>query len=138
MLETGTEFGSRAARRLREELIIWLTTVRGDSLPQPSPVWFHWDGETFLIYSRPNTPKLRNIERNPKVALNLDGDGRGGDIVVISGEARIDADAPPARDIVAYVEKYREPIARIGMTPDGFAEAYSVAVRVTPANLRGH
>ena len=119
MLDTGTEFGSRAARRLREELIIWLTTVRGDGLPQPSPVWFHWDGETFLIYSRPNTPKVRNIEGNSKVALNLDGDGRGG-------------------DIAAYIEKYRENIARIGMTPESFAADYSVAVRVTPTNLRGH
>ena len=138
MLDTGTEFGSRAARRPREELIIWLTTVRGDGLPQPSPVWFHWDGETFLIYSRPNTPKVRNIEGNSKVALNLDGDGRGGDIVVISGEARIDADAPPAHDVAAYIEKYRENIARIGMTPESFAADYSVAVRVTPTNLRGH
>jgi hypothetical protein len=30
------------------------------------------------------------------------------------------------------VEKYRRSIARIGFDPEGFARAYSVALRVTP------
>ena len=137
-LDTSTPFGARVERRLREEQIGWLTTVRGDGLPQPSPVWFLWDGETILIYSQPGAPKLRNIAGNPKVALNLDSDGRGGDIVILSGEARVDAGAPPAHEVAAYVEKYREGIAGIGMAPEGFAAAYSVAVRMTPAGLRGH
>ena len=138
MLDTTTDFGARVARGLRDERIIWLTTVRADRTPQPSPVWFLWDGESFLIYSRPETPKLRNLERNPTVALNLDGDGRGGDIVVFTGRAEILTGAPPANEVVEYVDKYREYIARIEMTPDSFAQAYAVALRVTPTGLRGH
>ena len=38
MIDTMTEFGARVERRLREEPVIWLTTVRDDLLPQPSPV----------------------------------------------------------------------------------------------------
>jgi hypothetical protein len=38
MLDT-TEAGGRANRRLREELIAWLTTVRSDGQPQSVPVW---------------------------------------------------------------------------------------------------
>ena len=34
MLETTTEAGGRADRRLREEKISWLTTVRSDGQPQ--------------------------------------------------------------------------------------------------------
>jgi hypothetical protein len=30
------------------------------------------------------------------------------------------------------VEKYRQSIARIGLEPESFARAYSVALRVTP------
>ena len=45
MLDETTEFGTRAARRLREEIIGWLTTVTPDGQPQPIPVWFVWDGE---------------------------------------------------------------------------------------------
>ena len=137
-LDTTTEFGARVARRLREEWIGWLTTIDADHTPQPSPVWFLWDGAGLLIYSRPDTPKLRNIERNPRVALHLDGDGRGGDIVVLTGEARIAPDAPPADAVPDYVAKYREAMTRIGMTPESFAAGYSVAIRLTPTRLRGH
>ncbi len=86
-------------------------------------MWFLWDGETFLIYSRPGTHKLRHIVRNPKVALNLDGDGLGGDIVVIAGEVHVDEDAPAADKVPAYVEKYREGFARIRMSPQEFARS---------------
>ncbi len=49
MLDTTTEAGGRAERRLREEEIAWLTTVRSDGQAQSVPVWFFWDGEKFLI-----------------------------------------------------------------------------------------
>lgn len=137
-IDTTTDFGKRVERRLREETIIWLTTVRRDGTPQPAPVWFLWDGETVLMYSRPNQQKERNIAHNAKVALHFDGDGRGGDIIVLTGEARIVTDAPPATDVPAYVEKYAESIKRIGMDAASFAAAYSVAIRIMPTNVRGH
>ena len=137
-IDTSTEFGARVERRLREETIGWQTMVGADGTPQPSPVWFLWDGETVLVYSRPGTPKLRNIEGNPRVSLNLHADGRGGDIVVLTGEARIDGAAPPADAVPAYLAKYREAMGRIGMTPEAFAAAYSVPIRMTPTRLRGH
>jgi PPOX class probable F420-dependent enzyme len=136
-LNTTTEFGERVARRLRDEIVVWLTTVRADHTPQPSPVWFLWDGEAFLIYSRPQTQKLRNIERHPVVAVNLNSDGQGDDNIIITGEARVVADAPPATQVAAYIAKYEQPIAHIQMTPDSFAAAYSVAIRITPTGIRG-
>jgi PPOX class probable F420-dependent enzyme len=137
-LDTSTEFGARVERRLREERVIWLTTVRPDGTPEPSPVWFLWEGDTFLIYSRPDTPKLRNIELNPRVALHLEGNGRGGDIVVVIGEAGVSPNDPPADQVPAYVEKYTELIDRNGWTPHAFASDYSVPIRVRFGSLRGH
>lgn len=133
-----SDFGRRVARRLGDEIVAWLTTVRRDGLPQPSPIWFLWDGESFLIYSRPRTQKLRNIEANPLVAVNLDGNGRGGDIVVVAGEARIAEDEPPAHEVPEYVEKYRDGFARLGMSAEEFAAAYAVPLRVRATALRGH
>lgn len=135
MLDTTTEAGGRAERRLREEEIAWMTTVRPDGQPQSVPVWFLWEGETFLVYSQPKRrqgQKLRNIERNPRVGLNLNSNAQGGDVVRAEGTAEIVEDAPPATEVPEYVEKYRDAIARIGFDPDGFARAYSVAIRVTP------
>ena len=73
--------------------------------PQPSPVWYHWDGQTFLIYSQPDAAKLRNIGRQPSVALTFDGDGRGGDIIIITGRAVIDPATPPAIAAPAYLDR---------------------------------
>jgi PPOX class probable F420-dependent enzyme len=138
-IDTKSEFGGRAERRLRNDLIYWLVTTGPDGTPQPSPVWALWDDDgTFLIYSQPDTPKLANVASRPRVALHMDGDGRGGDIVIVTGEARIDRAASPADRVPAYVAKYKEGMRRIGMTPESFARAYSVAMRVTPTRLRGH
>jgi len=139
MIDQGSEFGKRAAQRLRDELIAWLTTVDRAGTPQPIPVWFLWDGDSsVLVYSQPDTPKLRNIGANPRVSLNLDGDGRGGDIVVLLGEAHVAEAEPPARDVPAYLEKYRDAMAANSWSADEFTRLYSVPIRVTLSRLRGH
>jgi len=138
VLDTTTEFGSRAARRLRDEIIGWLTTVDPDGTPQPVPVWFLWDGaRSILLYSRPGTPKLRNVERSPRVSLSLDSDRAGGDIVVCLGDLGV-SDDPPADRVPAYVEKYAGPIAALGWTPESFAADYSVPLRIALTRIRGH
>lgn len=139
MIEMKTEFGARVERRLHDEAIAWLVTVRADGTPQASPVWYLWDGAEFLIYSQPNTPKLRNIARNPKVGIHLNGDPRGNDIVIFTGEARVDPAAPPAHEVPAMVSKYRDSLRAVGST-EAFARTmygYSVAIRVKPTRLRG-
>jgi PPOX class probable F420-dependent enzyme len=133
VLDTTTEAGGRAERRLHEEEIAWLTTVRQDGQPQSVPVWFLWDGQTFLIYSQPGRQKLRNIETNSRVDLNLNSNAHGGEVVRAEGVAEIVEDAPLANEVPEYVEKYSAAIARIGFDPEGFARAYSVPLRVTPS-----
>jgi PPOX class probable F420-dependent enzyme len=137
VIDFGTELGARAARHLTDEIVVWLTTVTPRGAPLPMPVWFVWDGaESVTMHSRPGA-RVRNIEANPHVSLNFAGDGRGGDIVVLSGDARIERDAPADQDR-DYLSKYHEHIARIGMTPATFAEHYSVPVRIRLERLRGH
>jgi PPOX class probable F420-dependent enzyme len=138
MIDLSSTFGQRVQRRLKEERIIWLTTVSESARPQPRPVWFLWDGETFMIYSRPNTFKLQHLQNNPNVALHLDGNGMGGDIVVFIGVAEIPEDALPANEVTPYVEKYRDGMERLNMTPEVFGDSYSVPIRVKPLSLRGH
>lgn len=136
--DPSTPFGERVARRLRDERIIWLTTVGSDGMPQPNPVWFLCDGVSFLIYNLKDAKRLAHIRANPHVALHFDGNGQGGDIVVFTGDARIATDEPPADRNQAYVAKYQQFITRGFQTPQRFAERYPVAVRVTPTRVRGH
>ena len=127
---------SRAEQRLRDKLIIWFTTVSPSGQPQTSAVWFLWDGEAFLIYSLPGTARTRNIEANPRVSLNLDGDGQGGAVVTIEGMARIDLEAPASTEVPEYSAKYRQKIAGHGWTPESFAVDYPIPILITPARAR--
>ena len=137
MLDPSTEFGRRVSDQLKSELVIWLTTVGPDNTPQPRPVWFLWDGTSALIYSQPSTHKLRHIARVPRASLNFSTDAEGHEVAVLTGEAHVDVDAPPADRHPEYIAKYRKAIADLGMTPAEFAREYSTAIRVTPTRVRG-
>jgi PPOX class probable F420-dependent enzyme len=126
---------TEAARRLQEEPIIWLTTVTKAGQPQSTPVWFLWDGEEFSIYGSMDGPKTRNIERNPRVSLHLDGNGRGGGNVIFEGTARVDADGPRADAVPAFLDKYDSLIAQ-RWTPASFADEYPHLILVVPTRIR--
>lgn len=138
MVDQSTELGARAAGHLRDEIVVWLTTVTPSGAPLPSPVWFLWDSaDSVLMYSMPGA-RVRNLESNPRVTLNFAGDGLGGDIVVFSGTAGPAPELPAADANPGYLAKYAARIERIGMTPETFAERYSVPVRIELGRLRGH
>lgn len=137
MVDFSSNFGQHVAERLSEEKIIWLTTVDGKDYPQTRPVWFLWQGKTILIFSRPEGFKVKHVENNPKVSLNLDGDGQGGDIVVLLGKAEISKESIPEYQFERYFEKYEQGMKRLGLTPEEFSKLYSVALVVTITALRG-
>ena len=136
MLDLDSPAGARADRRLRSELILWLTTVRADGQPQSSPVWFLWDGATCLLFSQPGAQKLRNLAANPLVAVHLESDGTGEKVLTVDGTAAVDPDAPASDRLEEYQRKYRDGIHALGMTPAELARDFSVAVRVRPTRLR--
>jgi len=115
---------------------IWFTTVRADGMPQPTPVWFVRDGDTFLIYTTDGAQKAKNIAAQPKVALGL-ANGDAGDFFVVQGEAIIDQSIPKPTQMPAYFQKYKDSIAEIGMTPDTFDQTFSMPIRITPTLVRG-
>jgi PPOX class probable F420-dependent enzyme len=137
VIDSNTEFGRRVTERLRDDEQLWLTTVRSDGTPQPSLIWFYWDGETFLIYSQPNAPKLRNIAANPRVSLNFQANEEGEDVVILTGTAVLDPTASPSNLHDEYQRKYAKAIARIKYTPESLAAEFSAAMRVTPTRVRG-
>lgn len=137
--EPGSAFGKRVRRRLREERVIWFTSVGADGTPHPNPVWFWWDRDRgdVLVYSRPDARRLANIRFRPRVALHFDGNRRGGDIVVLRGTATVDEQAPPAHRLRGYATKYRAGMVRVSGGPAEFSEEYSVAIRVAVTRVRG-
>jgi PPOX class probable F420-dependent enzyme len=135
MFDLETPAGVRADHRLRTEQILWLVTVRPDGQPQASPVWFLWDGQAFLVFSQPTARKLRNLAANPRVAVHLDSDGAGGDVVTIEGTATVEPE-PPAGKLEAYLAKYRRGIESIGSTAEQLTKDYSVAITIRADRAR--
>jgi PPOX class probable F420-dependent enzyme len=137
MIDESTEFGARVGRHLREELIVWLTTVTASGAPLPRPVGFVWDGgENVSVYSQPGA-RIRNIGRNPKVTLNFGGDGEGGDIVILSGTAHVDESGPSAVEDAAFVAKYATEFERFGMTGEAYAQRFRIPVRIRLTAVNG-
>jgi PPOX class probable F420-dependent enzyme len=137
MIDFSTALGQRALRLLRMERVVWLTTVGPDGTPQPRPVWFIGEGDSLLVYSEPKAHKIAHLEANPGVAVHFNTDREGSEVTVLTGTARIDRGAPRADQNREYLDKYRQGIADLDMTPEGFANDYSVPVRISLTRLRG-
>lgn len=121
---------------LDQEVIGFLTAVRGDGQPQTSPIWYIRDGEDIVIYNRPAARRLRSIKANPHVALNLRADRGARSGVTLEGTAVVESGLPPAKDFAGYEEKYAEEIAGLGWTPQSFSDDYPFGIRMTVTRVR--
>ena len=139
MLSLNTKFGRVAKKHLMSEYFVWLTTVDATGTPQPRPVWFIWEKDSFLIFSQAKAHKLKHIQKNPQISLHFNTADKKGEkrLIVFTGTARFDKSAAPAHKLRAYLKKYKEGIVGLGATPEQFAGEYSVAIRITPTKLRG-
>jgi PPOX class probable F420-dependent enzyme len=136
VFDSGSQSDAHALERLRTDMIGWLTTVTPDGQPQTLPIWFLWEDGEVLVYGDRRAKRNANIATNPRVALHLNDDGRGNDIVFLEGEARVDASVPPIPENPAYLAKYREWIARELESPEEMATIYNVPLRIRPTRGR--
>jgi len=131
-----TDLGRRLRRRLDEDRVVWMTTVAADGTPQPNPVWFITEGDELLVWNRPDAHRLAHVRRRPRATLNFNSNASGGDILVITGEARQVDEAPLPHEVPAYVEKYGDAMRRISGSLEGFSRAYPVLLRIRPDRVR--
>jgi PPOX class probable F420-dependent enzyme len=129
-------FNEKARARLEREPVIWMTTVRSDGQPQTSVVWFLLEDDEILVYSKDGTIRNKSVVANPRVSLNLDGDGEGSSIVTMEGTARLDSATPAPQDNPAYLEKYLSRIEQNGWTPEVFGRDYPVPIRIKVDKVR--
>ena len=137
--DPATPAGKSVAHRLHDEPFVWLTTVDEEGVPQPLPVTFLWDEAqaTFLTYSLPESERgrLAHIRQNPRVALHFEGSG--GDYIIITGEAVVSVDDPPAAQVPAWVAKYQEVYPQLlGMTLKQAGTSATIPLRIRPLTLR--
>ena len=138
MRDSKAKLEREAEKVIKKEFVIWLTTVDSGQAPQPRPVWFIWDNDTFLIFSRSKAYKIQHIKQNDSVSLHFNCDDRASaNVIIYIGKAVLDGNSPPSHKVPAYLRKYGKAIKEMGMTPEEFSDEFSVAIRIKPTSLRG-
>lgn len=88
----------RIERVLTMTNIGYLGTVRKDGSPIVSPLEFYADGFTLYIFPQPNSPKIKAMQRDPRVAIAIANPMAGWACVMgcqIFGKATLlDVDSP--------------------------------------------
>lgn len=123
---------ARILRFLEREPVVWLSTVRPDGGPHLVPIWFLWDGEAILVFSKPNAQKVRNLRERGSVMLALGDADDDFDVGVLEGSAEL-LDRP-TREVMpaAHVAKYASQLATLGLTAEAYAATYSQVIRIRP------
>ena len=135
VLDLTQERHAHIDQRLHNDYVIWLHSTRPDGRPHAVVVWFLWDGESVLIFSRPKNQKVSNIQHNQNVLLALDNTNNGDDPITIEGTATLLTHGAADATLESYVKKYGEGIKELGFTPEQMATEYSQAIRITPTRV---
>jgi PPOX class probable F420-dependent enzyme len=88
-----------ARKLLESDALAHLVTINPDGSPQVSIVWVGLDGDEIVSAHLPLHRKLRNIQRDPRVSLSLEGTNTNPiglrEYLVVHGRARITEGGAP-------------------------------------------
>jgi PPOX class probable F420-dependent enzyme len=124
------ELTQEVSDRLSSDQYGWLTTVAKSGQPVPRLLWFYFDGADVIVYSMPDAAKVRHIRNHPRVSLNLDSDGNGAGIIIVGGNATVDAEGIDPLGDEQYRAKYGELAASFGFSEE-FLAAYNTRLRIS-------
>ena len=118
---------------LRAPSTCYIATSMPDGSPQLTQVWVDTDGEHVVINTVAGFQKLRNVERDPRVALAVSDPANPSSYVQIRGDV-VETTAEGAREhIDALSQKY------LGRPYPGFGgnSMERVIVRIAPRRISG-
>ena len=95
-----------AQELLNSANVAHLAYIWRDETPRVIPIWFHWDGETIVLGSPPNAPKVDVLPNNSKVALTIDRDEWPYHALLIRGTAHVETVEGVTPEYAACAERY--------------------------------
>jgi PPOX class probable F420-dependent enzyme len=126
-----------ALKLLESDALAHLVTLNIDGSPQLSCVWVGVDGDEIVSGHMMRRRKVRNVERDPRVVLSLEGPGindRGlREYLVVHGRARVQAGGAAAL-LQELAHVYLGP--EVVFPPPG-SDAPGYVLRVTPERVGG-
>jgi PPOX class probable F420-dependent enzyme len=111
-----------------------LVDLRADGSAHVTPVWVDYDGEHVLVNSAYGRCKVRNIERDPRVAIDvLPADDQQSGYVSVTGTAElVDEDADE------HIDKLAKKYLGLDEYPYRAPGERRVIIRITPERVDLH
>ena len=113
-----------------------LVTVNRDGSPQVTIVWVGLDGDDIVVGKLMVDQKVRNIRRDPRVALSIEAEGSFHGMqhyLVVEGEAQVEEGGAPEL-LRALAQVYIGPGTDFPPMPNPPA---GFVIRITPTRVRG-
>jgi PPOX class probable F420-dependent enzyme len=131
------EIHPEARKLIESDRLAHMVTLNPDGSPQVSCVWVGLDGDEIVSGHLPRNQKVKNVERDPRVAISIEGEGMSHGALrhylVIHGSARIqEGGAAELLQRLAHV--YLGPDVKFPPTDDPPA---GYVIRTTPERFGG-
>jgi nitroimidazol reductase NimA-like FMN-containing flavoprotein (pyridoxamine 5'-phosphate oxidase superfamily) len=94
-----------------------IATTNDEGWPMVSPVWYAWDGSSFLIVGKERTSYIQNLRRDPRCGVLVDNTGLPYKRVSVLGEAEFlptafDWETPTTEMVLRYLGEVGLPYAQ--------------------------
>lgn len=121
---------------LREPRIADLATLNADGSPHIAPVWYRYDGEVVKVFTQTTAVKVRNIRRDPRVALSVAAQQAPYGYVIVNGAASISDDGIPD-EVRAMAIHYKGEVEGETYIRQALAEMTFCLITITPTKIIG-
>jgi len=140
MLDRADQLQAEILERLEREEYGFLITVRPDGRPHAVPICFLYENDSIVIFSVPDSVKVRNIRGNQRVCLALESFGFDTYFsVVVEGTAELVDEPSNWLRYPPYNAKYAPLSQRIfgrDHVPEEYAAQFSQVIRMTHLKIR--
>jgi nitroimidazol reductase NimA-like FMN-containing flavoprotein (pyridoxamine 5'-phosphate oxidase superfamily) len=107
--------------------------------PHNTPVWFWWDGQSLFISAFQSTRKVKEVKRNPYIAVLMDTDKPidGVTAVLMEGKAELLLDAETVQEMSRVIySKYMGPEGVLAADPQSWiVDPENSIIRLVPTNV---
>jgi PPOX class probable F420-dependent enzyme len=110
-----------------------IATINKDGSPQVSPVWIDLDGNHLIVNSEQKRLKVRNIKRDPRVAVSIQNAANPYQYIEIRGKAIEVTDKGGFEGIDRLSDKYNGQPKYPGNAPGDVR----IVIRIEPEHVTG-
>ena len=121
-----------ARKMLEGKNFVYIATVNPDGTPQVTPTWVDTDGKFVLINTAVGRVKVRNVKKNPHVALAITEQNNPYSLVIIRGKV---VDQVTGRVAEDHIDKMAKKYRGLDKYPNRVPGEQRVLLKIEPTRV---